>query len=98
MCSKCHKRVAVVFVNKIDKLIHTIENYLNNSNNINTPTNINNNNYTWRPEQANHIYEKFIKNKTTKIQYNKIHSTQRSIIRKIEQNLFKSKHKHIYSH
>ena len=87
-----------LFVKKINGLIHIIEHYLNNSGNINITTNTNNNNnYTWRPEQSNHIYEKFIKNKTTKMQYNKIHSAQRSIIRKIEQNLFKSKHKHTCS-
>jgi hypothetical protein len=85
-----------LFVNKINGLIHLIENYLINSNNINTITNTNDH-YTWRPERGNHIYEKFIKNKTTKIPYNKIHSTQRSTIKKIEQNLFKLKHKHTYS-
>ena len=45
----------------------------------------------------NGITLRIVPNKTTKIPYNKIHSTQRSIIKKIEQNLFKSKHKHTYS-
>ena len=94
-----------LFMNMVDRIINVIEKCSNcvnnnNNNNINTTTvinnNNNNNNYNWRPNKSNQIYEKFINSKTCKIQFNKVPITQRSLIHKIEQTLFKNKQK--YNH